>query len=259
VGGFRHEVEGTQPDTPPAPARTPAFHHRRWWLIIVLAVAVIVVAAVISLYVLTPPPPIPVTVSNGSTTGVMEANFLNYTNTDAPFVQDFNATTYASQNGGPTSALTLRLHAAAVSQYSMAAPGPQGFIYVDIDIVVQGEFASNLRLNGLTLTGNQSGNFSAGQFAMGRTNPNQTNISNAWQGLSWTAGPATFTPTLVNQTGKGPFYEFVYSAFVQVDNPILYSSFVGFRATVTGQFSPSVSVGILFQVVEAPWCPPLCS
>jgi hypothetical protein len=211
--------------------------------LLVLAVVVLVVVAILSVYVLTRPPPIPLRVSDGSTTGVIEGNFA-YIGSATPLVRYFDATTYANQSGGPTSALTLHLFTGTYIS--------GGMVTTDVFITVRGEFASNLHAAGLTLTGNQTGNFSAGQWVDGRTEQNPVNISYAWQSMEWAAGPATFTPTLVNQTGPGPLYEFVYPVSGSIWTPLGDSAFVGFRATVTGQFTPAVSVGILLQIIDVP-------
>lgn len=214
---------------------------------LVLAIVALVVVAVagsaILAYVAMRPQLVPLTVTDGSTVGVIEANFANYTYTNASIIRFFNATTYANRSDGRTSTLTLRLH---TSTYYASV---LGLVIVEIDAIVQGEFASDLHLNGLNLTCNQTGH--SGEYLWGYAaplwEPGPINVS-----YDRASGPPTFTPLLVNQTGKGPFYEFLFPVHVQDQNPLGYNQFVGLRTTVTGAFTPAVSVGILLQLIDIP-------
>ena len=242
AGPSSPEVEGTQPDTPPVPAPSPRSRRNR--VLIVLALAVIVAVAGVSVYVLTRPPPILLTIRDGSATGAIEGNFTNYTDTNAPLVRDFTAATYANQGDGPISALALRLRTDTV--YNAA----QGWVDVYVDLRVQGTFASDLHLGGLTVVCNQTG-----ELAEGTSGPNPTNVSSDPahpQMFQFSADPGTFTPTLMNQTGRGPFYEFLFPAAVHDAAPLAHRAIMGFRATVTGSFTPAVSVGILLNIIDVP-------
>lgn len=215
--------------------------------------------ASISVYVFTRPPPISLTVSDGSTTGVIEANFANYSSI-APFVRYFNTTTYAIQTGGPTSVLTLRLftYTFPVGNYSAG-----GFLDVNIVATVRGRIASNLHLDGLALTYNETGQFlnatgAPGGSAVSYIVPEPINVTfcescSASQVIGLTNdGAGTLTPDLVNQTGVGPVYAFVFPMMFEITERPGYGFFAGFRATVTGQFTPAVSVGIFFKVIDVP-------
>lgn len=230
---------------------------RTLFLAVALVVVAVVAATVAVVYVFTRPPPIPLTVSDGSTTGVLEANFMDYTWTNTSLLWYFNATTYANQSGGAASTLTLRLFAGAFYD-----PSP-GIVVVDIEAAVYGEFASNLHLSGLTLTGNQTGRLAWGvghpeaspySYA-GYTQPGPVNVTyqpQAFLGQISGPGSASLTPPLVNETGKGPYYEFVYPIQFMEQDPLGDNTFFGFRATVTGDFAPDVSVGILLHIVNQP-------
>jgi hypothetical protein len=150
---------------------------------------------------------------------------------------------FANQSAGTASALSIRLRAAA-----FFIPG-YNLVETDIDATVMGEFASGLYLSGLTLTYNQTGQFGASR---GGALSGPTNLSYDPAQIADVSGPgsAVLTPALLNQTGKAPFYEFVFPAFFMTWYPVGYNHFVGFRATVTGSFAPAVSVGILLDVID---------
>lgn len=123
----------------------------------------------------------------------------------------------------------------------------------DIDIAVQGEFTSNLRVNGLALACNQTG--PADAFDWGYAVAGAVNVSYDpahHQSIFVGAGTAAFTPTLLDESGNGPVYEFVFPAYVEDHDPLGYTQFVGFSATVTGLFTPAVSVGIILSIVDVP-------
>lgn len=202
--------------------------------------------------------PLALVVTDGSITGVLEGNFAKYVWTNATLLEYFNATTNANQSGGPTSTLTLRL---LTSTYSY----PQG-VFTAVFAMVQGEFASNLNLTGLTLACNETGNIwnvDAGPWlnssiqAMLGPWPGSTNVTYSGPMITGTngTGSVALTPTLVNETGKGPFYEFAFSGWFTTTYPLDPSAsngFLGFRATVTGRFTPDVSVGFLLHVLDVP-------
>lgn len=202
-------------------------------------VAIAVAGAITFAYMLTPRP-ISLTVDDGSAVGVIEANFANYTLTNSSIVRYFNATTYANESVGPTSALTVRMFTSTFYD----AGG--GWLVVDINTTVEGEFASGLHLGGLTLACNQTGQ---PVFVWGVAEPGAVNVSGYPQKID---NSGTFAPTLVNQTGKGSLYEFLYPAYISEQDILSRVEFLGFRATVTGEFTPAVSVGILLQIIDAP-------
>lgn len=248
------------------PTRIPLAGRQR---LLVLAVVGVLLgggsAAIV--YGLTKPPALAaLVVKDGSITDVLEGDFANY-NSAYGFVRYFNATTYANQSSGPTSTLTLRLFTAT---YAFA-----GVVHTDMYAAVQGEFASNLNLTGLTLAYNETGTI-WGFYAGPQLDP--TNISQyppdwmtnfTYTNITWpgstnvtyngppitsaaATGSAALTPALVNETRKGPVYEFAFSAWLWAEYPLVSNGFLGFRATVTGRFTPDVSVGILLQVLDVP-------
>ncbi len=208
-------------------------------------------------------------VTDGSITRALEGDFANYTNTGTPFVRYFNATTYANESGGPTSILRLRLLTATYYDLSLAT------VYTTVYAAVQGEFASNLELTGVSLAYNNTGTYwnEYGSPLLNPTNitlylnpnislynitwPGSTNVTYNGPQITSTngTGSAALTPALVNETGKGPFYGFAFSAWLWTDyplNPLRSSGFLGFRATVTGAFTPAVSVSILLALIDVP-------
>ncbi len=208
-----------------------------------------VAAAATFAFVMDSPQPTRLTVADGSAVGVIEGDFFNYQNTSTPLIRYFNATTYANQSSGPASVLTLRLH---TSTYYAAA---EYLVLIDIFATVQGDFASDLQLSGLTLACNQTGQGGAAGFAEPVQLPSPINISYDpanRQTFNLAAGTDAFTPTLANQTGKGPFYEFFFPAYIEGLGFLGHNEFLGFRATVTGSFTPAVSIGILLKIIDMP-------
>jgi hypothetical protein len=250
-------VEGVQPIAPPAPTATSK--HRRKWIL--LALAVVIVVAAVSVYILTWPPPIPLTIKDGSTTGLIEGN-LKSAHSGNPLVLNFTATTYANQTAAAASTLTLR----ALTLTDSESGNGSGTVWTYLFVTVQGEFASDLDLTGLRLAYNGTGAFgdavgraSPGPYTITRQpNPNITwagpmlNVSYNTDQFSDTnsVGYAALTPTYVNETGKGPFYKFAFSAIWQAQYPLGSSGYFALRASVTGDFAQSVSVGILLHVID---------
>ena len=57
-------------------------------------------------------------------------------------------------------------------------------------------------------------------------------------------GSAVLAPALVNETGSGPFDDFAFSAWLWTEYPLDphgSTGFLGFRAAVTGRFTPTVT------------------
>lgn len=228
---------------------------KRVFLATIIAAIIVLAAGTVTYFLTRPPTPIGLKVADGSQNGIIEGNFQAYTDYAVPFVRFFNATTSANQTVGSSSTLMLQLHTRTVYD-----PGV-GLAYVDIFAAVQGQFASNLKPSGVTLTLNESGQYIGGT-AFGVATPAT--------GLSWVSpnnvsfgpgsssptvsldGPAVanLTPILLNDTGSGPFYQFVYPVFFSVWEVPTGDHFIGLRVMVTGPFVPAVSVGILLQIVD---------
>jgi len=250
-------VEITQPGTTTSSASTPS--RRRRWPFIVLAVAVVLVVASVSVYVLTRPPPIPLTVSDGSIGKILEATFADYSNTGHPIFRIYTATTYANESGGATSTLTLRLFLGAFYD-------PHQGAMLDLFPVVSGKFAPDLSPTGLTLTFNQTGRqaFAFGYpYATAFNNslagaliafPGPTNVTSTSKFLSQVVGngSASMSATFQNTSKTGPYFEFLYPSYIDEQDPLGDNAFLGIRATVTGPFTPAVSVGILVHLVNIP-------
>ncbi len=246
VGRSSSAVKGTQPGTPPPPPPTPLPRPVEKWLVLALAAIIIVAIAALTISSLPGPPPIPLTVSDGSTTGTIEGNLTTVGSNQTDLVLDFAASTYASQTDGLGSTLTLRLH--TYSLYDSAC----GCLETDVIASVVGSFAANLRPSALQFVVNQSGprtetqGWGAGQG---------TNVSiDPAQILAFANnGTGALTATIVSQPGVR--YSFTYSEKTDVranETPsVRYNHFLGFRVIVTGAFTPSVSVGILLKIVDA--------
>ncbi len=227
------------------------------YLVLLTAIILLAGASVALAFALTRTrAPTPLAVTDGSISGSIEGDFVNYQNTSAPLIRYFNATTYANESNGSPSTLALRL-------FTSAYFDPwSGMVMVVIHATVQGRFASDLQIEGLTLRCNQTGDFAAGQLAWGYpvtgpvelpgyTQPGPVNTSGGGQ-IALEAGPVAFTPTLLNRNGDGPVYEFVFPVLIEVHDPIGHDAFVGFQAAGTGSFAPSVSVSILLHVTNLP-------
>ena len=181
---------------------------KRRSLLLVLAVAAVVVVAGVSVYVLTRPPPIPLTVSDGSTDGVAEADFGSISSTN-PYFAFFNVTTTATHTGLPTSTLTLRVRVVAYGWYG-------GYI-LNLYIGVAGHVAADLRPSGLALTYNEAGKALYAHRSMDPTETsapfvNVSSCSNCRLQLVVVVnnGSGSLTPTLLNQGGPGPYYDFSF-------------------------------------------------
>ncbi len=211
---------------------------KRRTLVLVLVVAAVVVVAGVAVYVLTRPLPIPLTISDGSTTGAIEGN-LSTSNSIQPLGFEYTATTYANQTSGTASWLTLRLFAYT---YSTRAGG--GPVVVNINATVDGRFASNLHPTGLQVTTNQSGPNAVvyyGAFLWGR------NVSFSSTQYSYFVNNGSGAATAAISAAS-----FRFSDPVEADVSPQPSRFLGFKATVTGPFTPAVSVGIVLAVIDVP-------
>lgn len=250
-------MEGTQPGTLKASTLAPP--HRKRRLFLVLAVAAVVAVASISVYVLTRPPPIPVTVSDGSISKVLKATFADYSNTGHPIFRFYTATTYANESRGVTSTLTLRVFVAAFID-------PPLGVMLDLFPVISGKFAADLSPTELILTFNQTGRqaWAYGYpYATSFNNslpgalvafPGPSNVTATSKYLPQVAGngSASMRATFQNTSTTGPYFEFLYPAYIGEQDPLGDNAFLGIRATVTGSFTPAVSVGILVHIINIP-------
>lgn len=237
--------DGTRIERPPSP-RVLLRQHT-----VSVVVGVIVVAvATASAFVLTMP--LQVTVSDGSTAGVIGADFVNHT---SPLWWFFNATSYANRSGALASTLTLRL---LVSAYWDPV---HVYIRVDIHATVEATFASELRPSEVTIATNETGRLAwlvgwpepSPSYYSGFIQPGPDNVSYQPQSsLGPIVGPgsARLSSSLANATGMGPYYEFVYPLTVVEEDPLGDNTLLGLRATVSGGFAPNVSVGILLRVAD---------
>ena len=227
-------MEGTQPDTP-SPPSLRARMARKTWMLLALAVAVVVVAAVLSVYLLTPPPPILLSVSDGSTTGVVAWNETTGSN-QTDLVLNFAATSYANETDGAVSTLTLRLR--TWTFYASAG----ATLSLNINATVSGAFAPNLHPADLELEANLTGansslqSWGSSQFG--------TNVSFPTQSFGFASGSGVLSATISSG-------HFGYSDYFEVNGRPGHDRFVGFRATVEGPFTPPVSVMILLSVIYA--------
>ncbi len=188
--------------------------------------------------------PVHLMVTDGSMIGVIEGNFANVSSL-SPLVGHFTTTTYANQSSGTGSTLALRLNTS-----TFFIPG-YNLVETDIKVTVQGVFASNLNLSGLTVTYNQTGQLAA---ARGGALSSRTNVSYDPVQIANVTGPgsAVLTPALLNQSATAPFYEFVFPSFFMTWYPVGHDHFLGFRVTVAGRFTPAVGVGILLKLMDVP-------
>jgi hypothetical protein len=225
----------------------------------VISVAAVIVVASISVYVLTRRPLIPLTVSDGSTREVLKAAFANYTHSDHPIFRIYTATTYANESGGVTSTLTLRL-------YMGVFYDPYGAVMFDLFPVVSGTFAPNLSPTGVTLAFNQTGRY-AWAFGYGYpvafnnsfppapiAFPGPTNVTFNPSSMPQVAGTGSTSmgATLVNQSATGPSYRFFYPTYILEQDPLGDNVFFAIRITVTGPFTPAVSVTIAVATFNEP-------
>ena len=241
--GCRTEVEGTHLGYPHKPPLTPGAGARRKHILLALAVALAVVVAGVSLYVLTRPPPIPLTVTDGSTSGVVFGDFEHYSDTSKPLWFYFDATSVARTSGGRSSTLELRVSAGAFYD---------GDVFLFPDSRVHGRFASGVSVTGLTLAFNETG-YLTGAKGNPYGIPNPVNVSSnplmpGVRGM----GSSSVSPTLSNRTGGNPDYVLAWTASIEAGENLTQNAFFGVRATVTWDFAPSVSVGIVLHLVDVP-------
>ncbi len=220
---------------------------KRRMLALVLVVASVVVVAGASVYVLTRP--IPLTIQDGSTTGTIEGDLASLSSF-APLVLNFTATTYANQASHPGSTLVMQ-----VETGSAFVGGSEGFLEMNIFVGVLGHFASNLHPSGLQLTVNATGGSADAVYFEGGVpgTPADANVSfDTHQVLGvFGTGSGQVTATPVNEDAA-TYYDFALGAGFVAYEYLSHSQFIGFRITVTGPFTPSISVGIVLAIIDVP-------
>jgi hypothetical protein len=240
-------------------AAAPASPGRRWRLFTALVAAGVIVIATLSVYVLTRPPPIPLTVSDGSLSKIIEATFADYQDTGHPIFRVYTATTYANQSDGASSRLTLRL-------FVVAFDAPPRGATLGMFAIVSGRFAPNLSPTRLTFTFNQTGRYASayGYAYPTAFNNSLPNAPIAFPGPTNVTYEGAFLPQVVgtgsssigssflNESKAGPSYDFLYPAYIEEVDPLGDDAFLAIRATVMGPFTPAVSVGILVHLVNIP-------
>jgi len=197
---------------------------------------------VAAVYGLTRPPALIVT--DGSIVGVIGGNLTSITDTQHALILLFNATTYANQSAGTVS--TLSIHVWTETYYDVAA----GDVYVFANVTVVGRFAANLHPSSLQIAVNETGPLillqseSVRQIGSNVSYNSQQTVNlrdNDTGGLS---------VSLINGGGAGAFYGFSYSDWFDVTERPWYNHFLGFRATVTGPFTPAIQVGVLLEIIN---------
>jgi len=211
-----------------------------------LLAAALVVGA--TLFVLSLPPSL--SIKEGSTFGVVRANFPTTTSTEHPVVGNFTATTYANQSSGPSSSLTIQ-----VSSHGFAVGYNYALSYVEFfyDIAVIGKFASNLRPGDLQFITNVSGSRIALDFFNNwDQGPNVSSDRQQTFGF-WNNGTGILSASLKDAGRPGAFYEFKYGAHGQSELwNYKATQFIGFRAIVTGWMMPPINVAIVMEITNVP-------
>ena len=218
-------------------------------LAILVALVVVTSTSVVLAYILTrPPSPIALAVSNHPIVGRIEGNFTSITDTAFAIIREFNTTTYANQSAGPVSTLSLRVWTETV--YDPNA----GVVRLYADVTVAGSFAKSLMPGALGFTVNETGPQIGLQLI---SVPATTNLSFDSQ-LNFVlsgAGTGSLSATLTNRSQATPLYEFGFrpppgGGMFGVEWRPQYNHFIGFRATVTGPFTPAVSASILLEIIN---------
>jgi hypothetical protein len=241
---------------PTAPASAPPRRRRRF--LVVLAVVAVIVVACASVYLLTRLPPIVLTISDGSTSQVVKATFADF-NSGCPVYRHYSATTFANETGGATSALVLRLFLGAFVDGDI--------VRLDLFPVVSGSFAANLHPTDVTVTLNETGSRTTTAFGRAYTTafnntfpaapvafPSPANVSVSNLALPEVVGNGSTSmgTALLNTSTSESRYAFLFPAWITLADPLGDNAFFGVRATVTGPFTPLVSVGIAVHLVNVP-------
>lgn len=211
---------------------------KRTLVLAVLAVAIVVVMAGVVTYLVTRPSAfVDLNVTDGFAVGAIRWNVTTGSN-QTDLILDFAATTYANETNGAASILSLRL----VTDTLYDSYG--GDVVVNIYATVVGIFAPNLHPANLRLEANQSGPNGLLQSWAGQQNG--TNVSfDPGQSIGFFNGTGSVSATVVGEASR-----FSYSDRFELNGRPGWNRFVGFRATVTGPFTPAVNVGILLKIID---------
>lgn len=194
-------------------------------------------------------PPVKLSVTTGSSTGVIQGNFTNYSSRNA-LALNFSATTFANQTSAGESVLAMLV--STETYYDPFA----GAVYLYADVNVSGSFASNLGPSSLRFTINETGPL-IGLHSY--SPPATTNLSfDSQPYLSlYENQTGNLSATLVNVNRTEPNYAFgLHPApnsggmFEIVWRPA-YNHFVGFRASVLGSFNERIQVSVLLEIVDS--------
>ncbi len=223
---------------------------KRMIVVAAMLVAVVLAVAGIVTYIVTRPPAlIDLRVTDGSTVGLVQGHFTNFTSTTNPLLLNATATTFANQTDGNGS--LLRMDLVTRTYYDAVA----GAVYLFADLTVGGAFASNLGPRALEFSANATGQaIEVNTVSV----PATTNLSFDSQPVIDIVGNATgsVSATLTNQSRTVPVYDFGFYPLPSGDmfwilwRPWYSPHFIGFRVTVTGPFTPTVSVGILLEIIN---------
>lgn len=238
-------TSGSDSQPPQPPAEGPNRGRGIRFVLATLVIAVVLAGAGVVAYVVTRPPALTsLKVTDGSAVGAIEGNLTTVGSNQTALVLDFTATTYANETDGAVSILSLRLH--TWTFFDSAC----GCVVANVNATVVGTFASDLHPANLQLAANQTGpnatlqSLGFAQFG--------TNVSFApGQSFGVLNGSGTLTATVVGG-GPGKGYRFSYADAFFMRAQARYNRFVGFRATVTGSFTPAVDVGILLKIINVP-------
>ncbi len=177
--------------------------------------------------------------ADGSTVGAISGNLTNLSS-PYPLFLDFVAMTYANETNGAASTLILRLHTWTFYD------GGCGCVEVDVIASAAGAFVSDLHPADLQLWANQTG--ANGSLQSWPDQQSGINVSfDPGQGFGSYNGSGVLSSTVSSGA-----HRFSYSDRFEVNGRPWYNRFVGFRATVMGDFTPAVSVGILLSIINLP-------
>ena len=212
----------------------------------------------ISVYIVTRPRPvIPLTVSGGSTIGTIKGNLTSVSSVN-PLSVYFNVTAYANQTENPGSTLAMQI---LTRTFYVGGPAGHyydgGYVQTIVEMTIHGHFASNLHPGLLMFTINQTGQQNGKGLDFIWSTPAEQRGTNVTfdhnQELTFFGtGTATGMETLVNDVGAGPYYDFTYGDSIEAWGFVGHTRFVGINTTVTGPFTPPVSVAMVLTIIDVP-------
>ncbi len=182
-------------------------------------------------------------VVDGASTGLIEGNFTNITDTQNALVRYSNATTYANQTGG--SASTFSMHLWTETYYDSIA----GAVYLYANVTVVGQGASNLKPGSFQLAVNETGPLIG---LNSESVPTGLNLSlNPEQSIAlYQDGVGSLSGVFTNTGGSESTFNFGFQEWFHIVWRPWYNHFVGFRGSMTGGFTPDIEVGILLELVN---------